>query len=224
MKKKLTPRNLSSGSSKEYETGLDKLLVSESHETNWDQKHKEYVSSLEPETPIGSVLVWDPKNSEAILPTKQFCLSSQNQTAETLLKSIKATAKQALKNEDAPEHIHGLAKSIMRSLHYWGDDLKNASGKAGPVWAAFILGQTYERLLLWENEQPAQSGKRSRAAAQRKGRAAPVKSLRYFFEKHVAGWRKKTHAQLLIIAKNKFTEREKDNLSRQIRNLKKGGQ
>jgi hypothetical protein len=200
---------------KQYETGLDNLLVSEGHELD--------LNRTEEETPIGTILWYDPKNCETIPLTKQFSLQSQTKTGKTLLATIEAAAKAALKNSDAPEHVHGLAKNILRSLHYWGDDLKEASGKASPIWAAFYLGQLYERFILWENEQPAQSGKRSRAAAQQIGRAAPVKSLRYFFENHVADWRKKSHAQLLILAKNKFKDREQDNLSRQIRNLKKGG-
>lgn len=221
MKKKLTPRNFPSVSSKEYETGLDKLLVSESHEIDFEAEDK---ARAKAEKQIGKWIVYDPKNSEAILPTKQFCLSSQNQSAETLLKSIKATAKQALKNKAAPEHIHGLAKNIMRSLHYWGDDLKNSIGKELLVWAALHLGQTYERLLLWENEQPAQSGKRSRAAAQQIGRAAPEGSLRDAFQAQVAGWRGMSAGRLLIIAKKAFPKRTQENLLRQISRLKKGGQ
>jgi hypothetical protein len=213
--KKVSLQKRSCGAMKPYETGLDSLLVSEGHETDLNQP--------EPETPIGSVLWYDPKNSEAIPLTKQFSLPTQTKTGKMLLESIEAVAKVALQNKSAPEHVHGLAKNILRSLHYWGDDLKDAIGKASPAWAAFCLGQLYERLLLWENEQPAKSGKRSRAAAQRKGRTAPKDSLRSVFESEPADWRNMSAGRLLLIAKKAFPNRSQESHTRQIRRLKKSG-
>ena len=142
------------------------------------------------------------------------------------LTDISKECRACAENQSTPEHTRYLASQVWLLAEDLIDQFKDGFQKPEALEAmqtGILLGEYYMRLWLSENEQPAQSGKRSRAAAQRKGRAAPVKSLRYFFETHVADWQKKSHAQLLILAKNKFKDREQDNLSRQIRNLKKGG-
>jgi hypothetical protein len=146
-------------------------------------------------------------------------------SALNLIREIKESGTAAAKNETLQLHTRSLGQWL--AIMAGGIEGKLFSTKVDSMEIARLclhVGMIYERFKLSENEKPAMAGKRSRAAAKRKGRAAPEGSLRSVFETQAAGWRDMSAGRLLIIAKKAFPHSTPENLSRQISRLKKGGQ
>lgn len=144
----------------------------------------------------------------------------EGKTIETILSECSAI----MADETKPEHVRYLATMTATLVEDLILQLPRGQWNPKAVLAAqtgILLGIHSERLALWPSELPAMRGTKSHNASVKKGRAAPKKSLRYFFEKSVPGWRNLPRSALLIHAKKQFPSREQENLLRQIFALKK---
>jgi hypothetical protein len=140
------------------------------------------------------------------------------------LQDIAKECRSRAEDQSTPEHTRYLARQVSLLAEDLIDQFRLGFQKPEALEAmqtGILLGEYYMRLALSENERPAMSGKRSRAAAKKKGRAARDGSVREFLETKVKDWRNKSRGSLLILAKKEFQNSTQANLSRQIRRLKK---
>jgi hypothetical protein len=168
----------------------------------------------------------DPETNESatIMPLQWIDLPNT-------LRAISTEGYAAWQNKNKPQHV--------RELAHWAAIIANdiiaqlSKSKVGEplqvgeetIEQAIQMGMLWQRYLLSDNERPASTGKRLINASGRKGRKAPAKSLRAFFNSHYKGqdWRRKTAGQLLIAAQGHFRDRDQSDILRRIRDLKKSG-
>ena len=159
-----------------------------------------------------------------LTPMGKFLVPMYIEDWKKALEGMRDHLHSAVKDKSVPRHVRTLALwAAARAQTLMSDVDSGRFELSETIAAALEVGMFYQRFLLWEYERPAGAGKRSRAAAQRKGRRAPSGSVREFLER-LKGSRVMSNGRLLLQTQKNFPNRTQANLKRQIRRFKKSGQ